>query len=126
MKKLMLVGLLVGSIALATGCSKETPTTPQPPVAQNTPATQTPAPATTPTTPTTVASGKDIYDKNCSGCHGAGGAGASAPALNKEKFPLAEVVDVTKKGKGSMPGYATSLSSAEIQAVSQYVVDLTK
>jgi len=77
------------------------------------------------TTPTTTASGKDVYDTNCSSCHGAGGAGASAPILNNGKTQ-AKVLDITKRGKGSMPGFAGQLSDAEIQAVSQYVADLKK
>jgi len=78
---------------------------------------------TTPTT--TAANGKDVYDKNCSSCHGAGGAGASAPALNNGTTQ-AEALGITKKGQGSMPGFASQLSDAEIQAVSQYVGDLKK
>lgn len=32
------------------------------------------------------------------------------------------MADVIKKGKGTMPAYAGTLSDTEIQAVSQYVV----
>nr|WP_235838851.1 cytochrome c [Desulfosporosinus metallidurans] len=77
-------------------------------------------------TTTTVGSGKDVYDKNCAGCHGAAGAGASGPVLTSEKRTQAQVADVIKKGKGTMPAYAGTLSDTEIQAVSQYVADLKK
>lgn len=122
MKKYLMIALLVGTAAVAAGCGTKTPApAPQtpPPTTQNTPAPTTPA-------PTTTVSGKDVYDKNCSGCHGAGGAGASAKALNTEKSNLAEVIAITTKGKESMPSYAGKLTTAEIQAVSQYVVDLKK
>lgn len=36
------------------------------------------------------------------------------------------MADVIKKGKGTMPAYAGTLSDTEIQAVSQYVADLKK
>lgn len=133
MKKHVMIGLLVGTIAIVSGCGSQTPTptpTPPTPTTQNAPATvQPPAPSTTTPTPTTTttASGKDVYDKNCSACHGAGGAGAaSGPALNSEKRIQAQVLDITKKGKGSMPAFAGKLSDTEIQAVSQYVADLKK
>jgi len=120
MKKFLMIGLLVGSLAIVAGCSKTPAPAPQTPIAQTTPAPST-------TTPTTVASGKDIYDKNCLGCHGPGGVGgASGPALNAEKLPLAEVIETTKKGKEKMPAYATVLKDTEIQAVAQYVSDLKK
>jgi len=77
-------------------------------------------------TPTPTVSGKNVYDKNCSGCHGAGGSGASAPALNTGGWTQAQVLGITKQGAGRMPGYANSLSNAEIQAVAQYVADLKK
>ncbi|ODA40622.1 cytochrome c [Desulfosporosinus sp. BG] len=128
MKKILMIGLLVGTVAIVAGCGTQTPTPApqsQQPTTQNTTTpNQTPAPSTT--TPTTAGSGKDVYDKNCSACHGAGGAGASAPPLNTEKRTQAQVLNITKKGKESMPGYATVLNDAEIQAVAQYVADLKK
>ncbi|MDP4125521.1 MAG: c-type cytochrome [Bacillota bacterium] len=128
MKKFMSVALIVGTIAIATGCSSQKPApAPAPQVQQPTQTSPTPNQTTPSTSATTTAgSGKDIYDKNCVACHGAGGAGGSAPALNSEKRTQAQVVDVTKKGKGSMPGYAATLSDTEIQAVSKYVSELKK
>ena len=126
MKKYLTIGLFVVTAAIVTGCGTKTPA----PVPQTSPtATQsTPAPTSTAstTTPTTTASGKDVYDTSCSSCHGVGGAGASAPVLNTEKRTQADVLDITKNGKESMPAFAGKLSDAEIQAVSQYVADLKK
>lgn len=127
MKKHLIIGLLLGTVTIVAGCGTQTPApapapAPQPPVTQNTPSV--PAPLTT--APNTTASGKAVYDKNCSSCHGAGGVGASGPALNNERRAQAQVLDITKKGKENMPAYAGKLSDAEIQAVSQYVADLKK
>ncbi|WP_158291361.1 cytochrome c [Desulfosporosinus sp. Sb-LF] len=134
MKKLLITGLLVGTVAIVSGCGSQTPApTPAPPPAPQvqSPTTQTApttgqTPASSTSTTTTAASGKDVYDQKCAGCHGAGGAGGSAAALNKESRTQAQVYEVVKKGKGSMPAYANMLSDAEMQAVSQYVAGLKK
>lgn len=129
MKKYVLIGLLAGSTALV-GCGTTPAPAPQPPVVKNaaTPSQSSAPPPTTSqsTTPKTPVSGNDVFDKNCAGCHGPAGAGATAPALNTEARTQAEVVDITKKGKGTMPGYAKVLSDNEIQAVAQYVAGLKK
>jgi|GEM_PF-891725 Cytochrome c, mono- and diheme variants len=131
MRKFLLSGLLAGIVAIMVGCSSQPAPTPspspnsqvQPSTGQNTSTPSQTTPSTSRTT--TTGSGKDIYDKNCAGCHGAAGAGGSAPALNSEKRTQAQVSEITKSGKGSMPGFA-SLGDTQIQAVSQYVVGLKK
>jgi len=116
MKRFLMIALLVATAAVVAGCGPKVPA--PTPTTQSTPAPTSPS-------PTTTASGKDVYDKSCASCHGAGGSGASAPALNNGKAQ-ANVLNIAKKGKGSMPAYAGQLSDAEIQAVSQYVADLKK
>ena len=128
MRKYLTIGLFVVTVAIVTGCGTKTPAptpqTTQAPTTQNTPAPTSPS-------PTTVASGKDVYDKNCASCHGAGGAGGMSPALNDEKRTQAEVLAITTAGKGNttgknMPAFATKLTPAEIIAVSKYVADMKK
>ncbi|WP_088226854.1 cytochrome c [Desulfosporosinus sp. FKB] len=84
------------------------------------------APTPTPPSSTPTSTGKDIYDKNCAACHGPAGAGGSARAQNTETRSQNEVANITRNGKGSMPGFGSSLSVADIQAVSEYVAGLKK
>lgn len=79
----------------------------------------------------TITAGKEIYTANCVSCHGAQGTGGSnAPDWQAESGRLAqlslqEIAAVTKDGVGDMPGYSASLSEAEVNAVAQYVRQLS-
>lgn len=74
-----------------------------------------------------AASGKEVYSANCEACHGAQGTGGqNAPDWQRElgrlaQLSLDEIVAVTKKGTGEMPGYADSLTAEELNGVAQYV-----
>ena len=72
-------------------------------------------------------SGKEVYSASCETCHGAQGTGGqNAPDWQRESGRLAqlsldEIVAVTEKGTGDMPGYADSLTAEELNGVAQYV-----
>lgn len=132
LKKLIVVISLLGLMVIV-GCNKQpTPTNPAPTPAPQAPQQSAQTPSTTPptTTPpaTTQAGGADLYNTNCSGCHGANGTGGSAPALNTDEWKnnSSKVQDITKKGKGSMPGFASSLNDTQIKAIGDYVASFKK
>jgi len=70
--------------------------------------------ATTTTAP--PGSGSAIYQANCASCHGGSGGNLVPTTLS-----LSRIVDVVRNGRGTMPGYSGSLTSAEIQLVSEYL-----
>ena len=70
--------------------------------------------ATTTTAP--PGSGSAIYQANCVSCHGGNGGNLVPTTLS-----LSRIVDVVRNGRGTMPGYSGSLTSAEIQLVSEYL-----
>ncbi len=89
---------------------------------------------------TTVAyaqsSGADTYKAKCAQCHGADGAGAT-PAGKAMKTPSfsspealkmseADMIAMTKAGKGKMPAYAGKLTDPQIKDVINYVKTLQK
>jgi ubiquinol-cytochrome c reductase cytochrome c subunit len=83
-------------------------------------ATQAPA--------STVSSGADVFAQNCSGCHGAAGQGGVAvPSLPYPPPPLAPagfpslVSGMVQQGGIQMPSFARALTTAQIQAVAEYV-----
>lgn len=81
-------------------------------------------------------SGADTYKSKCAMCHGADGKGEtpagkamkaisfSSPEVTK--MSEAELVAVTKNGKGKMPAYAGKLTDAQIKDVAAYVKTLEK
>ena len=81
-------------------------------------------------------SGADLYKAKCAMCHGADGLAANAmgkmykiPAFNSPelvKAPDADLIAVTKSGKGKMPAYAGKLTDAQIKDVVAYVRTLQK
>ena len=73
----------------------------------------------------TATDGKQIFQQaGCGGCHtlkDAGTDGKVGPNLDGAKPPKALVVTRVTNGKGAMPSFKSRLSSAQIQAVAQYV-----
>jgi cytochrome c6 len=71
---------------------------------------------------TAFAQGADTYKAKCAMCHGADGM-ASGPAGKSMKVPPfsasksseAEMIAVTKAGKGKMPAFAGKLTDAQIK-----------
>jgi mono/diheme cytochrome c family protein len=68
------------------------------------------------TTTAAPGSGSAIYQANCSSCHGGSGGNLVPTSLS-----LSQIVNTVSNGAGSMPGYSGSLTSAEIQSVSDYL-----
>jgi mono/diheme cytochrome c family protein len=69
--------------------------------------------------------GAKIFADNCAGCHGSEGEGGVGPNLQDSERAgnKDEVVKQVTEGGGGMPGFGDKLSSAEIQAVADYVVN---
>lgn len=63
--------------------------------------------------------GAEVYAENCSGCHGTDGAGAGQSIAGEDD--AIGVASVVEAGAEGMPGFSDSLSTAEIEAVSEYV-----
>lgn len=80
----------------------------------------------TPSATTTTApgspppSGSAVYAASCAGCHGAGGGD-----LIGRNLTVSSVAAVTTNGTTGMPGFSSSLSQAEIDAVSAYVASVS-
>jgi mono/diheme cytochrome c family protein len=68
------------------------------------------------------ANGATVYSQNCVKCHGAGGKGVEnfTPDLSKSNNEAAWPT-VVSKGRGAMPSFRDSLSSAQINAVLRHV-----
>lgn len=86
-----------------------------------------------------MAAGSDgaaIYKSKCATCHGADGSGDTPAGKSMKVHDLrsAEVqkqtdiqlTDVIAGGKGKMPGYGKSLSTADIQALIAHIRTLKK
>ena len=135
------VGWVVGNYAgnetktvtVATGTQPTTETT-----------TATPTTATTPTTPTTTTTtttaggnaggnssgGKAIFlSAGCASCHtlqAAGSHGTIGPNLDDRRPSMDKVVERVTEGKGVMPSFKSSLTSAQIQSVAEFVSSSTR
>jgi alcohol dehydrogenase (cytochrome c) len=71
-----------------------------------------------------TASGKKVFEDNCSVCHGISGQGGNGgPALRglPAAADLAHVLHQVRNGGGGMPAFRGRLSDAEIRAVAGYV-----
>lgn len=106
--KTMIVALVVvGLVAavLMVGCGSSTTT--------QTPATTTIPQAATATTGQ-AADGKALFAQFCVSCHANGVGRVSAS-------DLARIAAIIKSGKEGMPGYADTLSTAQIAAIATYL-----
>ena len=83
-----------------------------------------PAPATVASAAPDAGLGGAVYGRACAVCHGAQGAGGIGPRI-AGRTDTAAVAVVVKSGQGAMPGFAASLSPAEIDAVSAHLAKLT-
>lgn len=97
----------------------QTTTTPAAPTAESSPA-QTAAPD--------GAHAAGLYATNCAGCHGAQGSGGFATDLTGEYDygkDLENIITSITHGRGTMmPGFADGLSSEEIEALADYLLEL--
>ncbi len=90
------------------------------------------------TTLTAVAqnAGEATYKAKCQMCHGADGSGNTPAGKAMKAMPLtspaivkesdADLIAVTKSGKGKMPAYAGKLSDGQIKEVVAYIRTLEK
>ncbi|KAK4523277.1 hypothetical protein GAYE_PCTG50G1170 [Galdieria yellowstonensis] len=72
-----------------------------------------------------------LFEQNCAACHANGG-NIIFYARNKTLFPKAlekngyrdkaSIAQITKQGKGAMPGYANKLDDQEISLLSEYIL----
>ena len=81
-------------------------------------------------------SGEVVYKAKCASCHGANGTApaamaksmgvkaASDPAVKSKS--VAQMVELTRKGVGKMPGYAGKLTDAQIRDSVEYFKSLGK
>ena len=92
--------------------------------------------ATTMSTAYAQAAGADTYKAKCAMCHGADGAGnpSMVKAMGVKSFASPEIakasdadlIAVTKNGKGKMPAYAGKLTDPQIKDVVSYIRTLEK
>jgi mono/diheme cytochrome c family protein len=70
----------------------------------------------------------DVYKSKCAMCHGADGTG-NTPAGKAMKVPSfvglkvseADMIAITKNGKGKMPAYTGKLTDAQIKGTVDYI-----
>ena len=67
--------------------------------------------------------GEAVYEDSCASCHGAGGSGSFGPQLRGKghKYSYEDQRTLIERGRRSMPGFASSLSSTEIDALLAYI-----
>lgn len=84
------------------------------------------------------APGKAVFDKSCASCHGADGKGNADKAkllkidpaslnLGRDEVASQTKADkrgVTEAGKAKMPAYGKKLSAADLDAVTDYTMEL--
>ena len=75
-------------------------------------------------------SAEALYKSKCAACHGPDGAGTAAgKKLGAKDFRSpevtaktdAELLDITKNGKGKMPAYGKSLTDDQIKSLIKYI-----
>lgn len=64
--------------------------------------------------------GSNLYSGLCTACHGVSGEGGAGPALAGSDFTAREISAAIAEGAGAMPGFASSLSVTELEAVNAY------
>jgi mono/diheme cytochrome c family protein len=66
--------------------------------------------------PPQAGSGAAVFEANCAGCHGSNGGDLVPTSLS-----LSQLVGITTSGRGNMPAFSGTLTSADIQLVSEYL-----
>jgi mono/diheme cytochrome c family protein len=72
-----------------------------------------------------AANGAEIYQQVCAGCHGPKGGGQYGKQLNDgavlQSFPQkADEVRIVLKGRGLMPGFESTLTPPQVDAVVEF------
>ena len=71
----------------------------------------------------TAASGHEVFTQVCVACHGEDGKGGHGGGMPLTSVPTVDfAVETVTYGRNNMPPFGSSLSSAQIRAVSEYVV----
>ena len=81
-------------------------------------------PTTTGTTTGAAANGKTLFTANCASCHtlaAANATGKVGPNLDELKPETSVVVKQVTNGGGGMPAFGGRLSTAQIDAIAEYV-----
>ncbi|MYG94469.1 MAG: cytochrome c [Acidimicrobiia bacterium] len=77
-----------------------------------------------------LASGREVFVDRCSSCHDGDGSGTiTGPRLNNGRLlavysDLEAAAVVVSQGRNGMPGFSSSLTSAEINAVLRYISEV--
>jgi mono/diheme cytochrome c family protein len=64
--------------------------------------------------PSALTEGQALFEQYCAGCHGATGAGGSGGAVAGIEISPADLNEAIRDGVGSMPGFATAMTEAEL------------
>lgn len=64
--------------------------------------------------------GASLFASDCASCHGSDARGGSAPSIAGINDSQA-VIDVILNGSGGMPGFASSLSDADVSDILAYL-----
>ena len=68
-----------------------------------------------------------VYKDNCARCHGSTGSnGDRGPDLKMVNYSKKDLTDVIFNGGGKMPSFGDKISSKEISAVADFVLNLKK
>lgn len=67
--------------------------------------------------PPALAEGHALFDRFCSACHGVNGEGGSGGAVAGIEIASVDLDGIIRDGVGSMPGFASSMSEAELTAL---------
>jgi cytochrome c6 len=78
------------------------------------------------TTAGDAADGQAVFSDNCGSCHtlsDAGTSGIAGPTLDDAGLDAETVAGIVRSGRGGMPAFSDTLSSADIDAVAAYVAE---
>lgn len=124
--RLLALCAAAASVAVASGCGGSDSSSESAAPAESTPATTEESTGSAKEEGTaTAAQGKQLFSSaGCISCHTLADAGASGrigPNLDEDQPSRDVVIDVVTNGDGRMPSFKDNLSTAEIEAVADYV-----
>jgi quinohemoprotein ethanol dehydrogenase len=121
----LLVGTAHGDSVWLFGLDGKLPqTTPRDTEKPTTSSTASPPPASSASAqPVVAATGHEVYAQVCVACHGEDGKGGHGGGMPLTSVPTIDfAVETVTYGRNNMPPFGSSLSAAQIRAVSEYVV----
>jgi alcohol dehydrogenase (cytochrome c) len=82
-----------------------------------------PSSGSAPVQPVLATNGHEVYAQICVACHGEDGKGGHGGGMPLTSVPTVDfAVETISYGRNNMPAFGSSLSAAQIRAVSEYVV----